>query len=63
MHEKSLISVIVPMYNSENYVQRAIECLLAQTLSNIEIVLIDDSSTDNTASIAREYAKSEAKRS
>lgn len=57
MHEKSLISVIVPMYNSENYVQRAIECLLAQTLSNIEIVLIDDSSTDNTASIAREYAK------
>ena len=57
MHEKNLISVIVPMYNSENYVQKAIECLMAQTLPDIEIILIDDGSTDNTASIAREYAE------
>lgn len=47
-----LISVIIPMYNVEKYVTGAVESLLLQTYSNIEILLMDDQSTDNTHSLA-----------
>lgn len=50
------VSVIVPMYNADEYVQETIESLLSQTLTDIEILLIDDCSTDNTYHIAAHYA-------
>lgn len=46
--EKKLISLIMPLYNAENYVEEAIQSILDQTYSNFEMVLIDDCSTDNT---------------
>lgn len=54
---KPLISIIVPIYNVEKYLSRCIESILSQTFSNIEIILIDDGSTDNSGNICEEYAQ------
>lgn len=55
MNNSFLVSVILPVYNAEKYVAQCIENLLYQTYKNIEIVLVDDGSTDNTAKIAQQY--------
>lgn len=54
---KYKISVIVPVYNKEKYLKECIESILQQTLSNIEIVIVDDGSKDESINIAKEYAK------
>ncbi|HEO6819972.1 TPA: glycosyltransferase, partial [Streptococcus agalactiae] len=54
--EKDLISVIVPIYNVEDYLVECIESLIVQTYRNIEILLINDGSTDNCATIAKEFS-------
>ncbi len=55
--EKDLISVIVPVYNVENYIRKCIESILNQTYKNLEIILVDDGSPDNCGKICDEYAK------
>lgn len=55
--EKDLISVIVPIYNVEDYLVECIESLIVQTYRNIEILLINDGSTDNCATIAKEFSE------
>lgn len=52
-----LISVIIPIYNTENYFKRCIESIINQTYTNLEIILINDGSTDNSIQICREYEK------
>lgn len=52
-----LISIIVPVYNVEKYLQRCIESLISQTYKNIEIILVNDGSTDNSGEICRAYAQ------
>lgn len=54
--EHELISVIVPVYNIERYLPRCLECLSAQTYRNLEIILVDDGSTDRSGIICDEYA-------
>lgn len=51
------VSVIVPVYNLEDYIRDTVDSLLAQTYQNIEIVLIDDGSSDNSLSIIKELAE------
>ncbi len=51
-----LVSVIVPMYNVEKYLSQCIESIMAQTYENLEIILVDDGSVDNTGKIADTYA-------
>lgn len=50
------VSVIIPVYNTERYLKRCIESILAQSLSDIEVILIDDGSTDLSPEICEEYA-------
>jgi len=50
-----LISIIVPCYNVEKYVAKCMESILHQTYSNIEVIAVDDGSTDNTAVILRSF--------
>lgn len=52
-----LISVIVPVYNIEHYLERCIESIITQTYANLEIILVDDGSTDCSGKICDEYAK------
>ena len=55
--ENNLISIIVPIYNSENYIKKCLDSILAQTYSNLEVILIDDGSTDNSYNICKDYQK------
>ncbi len=55
--KKVEISVIVPVYNVEDFIGKGIESLLNQTFKNIEIYLVDDGSLDNSGKICDEYAK------
>lgn len=50
-----MISVVMPAYNAEEYISDAIESILHQTFTQFELIIADDSSTDNTASIIHEY--------
>ena len=50
-------SVIVPMYNVEKYIGECIESVLSQSLSDYELILIDDDSEDKTLEIARTYER------
>lgn len=58
---KGLISVIVPVYNTEKYLDRCIQSILSQTYSNIEILLIDDGSTDSSGAICDKYAEQDSR--
>ena len=51
-----LISVIVPIYNTQNYLVKCIESILYQTYTNMEIILVNDGSTDNSMAVCEEYA-------
>lgn len=54
---KETVSICVPIYNTEKYLVRCIDSLITQTYNNLEIVLVDDGSTDNCGLICDEYAK------
>lgn len=51
-----MISIIVPVYNIEKYIDRCIESICSQTYADLEIILVDDGSTDNSGKICDEYA-------
>lgn len=55
MENYPTISVIIPAFNAASYIQQCIENILAQTYKTLEIIVIDDGSTDNTAEIAKQY--------
>lgn len=50
-----MVSVIVPAFNTEKYIGKMIECVLAQTYTNLQLIFIDDGSTDKTSEIIKQY--------
>ena len=52
-----LITVIIPVYNVEKYLKECLESIINQTYKNLEIILIDDGSTDASGEICDEYSK------
>ena len=56
-----LISVVVPVYNTESYLNKCIDSLLNQTYTNMEIILVDDGSTDHSGEICDSYAGKDSK--
>lgn len=57
MEKKQLISVIIPVYNVEKYIEQCIKSIINQTYKKIEVILIDDGSIDKSGAICDEYAK------
>ena len=51
------ISVIVPVYNVEQYLERCVDSIINQTYTNLEIILVNDGSTDNSGKLCDELAK------
>lgn len=56
MQELHLISVIIPVYNVENYLRQCLDSICGQSYSNLEIIIVNDGSTDNSGAIGDEYA-------
>ena len=56
---KPKISVIIPIFNAESYLNQCIESIVSQTFKEIEILLIDDGSTDNSLKICLEQAEND----
>lgn len=61
MVEQGLISVIVPVYNVEEYLDRCVESIVCQTYSNIEILLIDDGSDDHSGNMCDRWAQKDSR--
>ena len=51
MRKEKLISIIVPVYNTEEYIKRCIDSILKQTYKNLEIICVDDGSSDSSGKI------------
>ena len=56
-----LISVIVPLYNTGDYIEECLQSFLRQTYSNFEVILLDDASTDNSPDICKKYVEKDSR--
>ena len=57
----NLISIIIPAYNAESFIEACLQSLLAQTHENIELIVVNDGSTDKTGEIAEEWSQKDAR--
>ncbi len=58
---ENILSVIVPVYKTENYLRKCVDSILASTYGNLELILVDDGSPDNSGAICDEYAEKDAR--
>lgn len=61
MNENPLISVIIPVYNVENFLHDCLNSVISQTYTNLEIILVDDGSTDKSGEICDEFATQDSR--
>lgn len=61
MRENPIISVVMPVYNREQYLKESIESILKQTFTDFEFIIVDDQSTDSSWQIIQEYAKKDSR--
>ena len=61
MPEQPLLTVIMPVYNVEKYLSKALESMLVQTFTDWELIAVDDGSTDNSGKILDDYAARDAR--
>ena len=59
MNDNDLITIIIPVYNVEKYIEKNIQSVISQTYNKLEIILVDDGSKDNSGKICDEYAKTD----
>ena len=52
-----LVSIVIPVFNVENYIKECLDSVIAQTYSNIEILCVDDCGTDHSIEIVKGYAQ------
>ena len=56
-----VLSVIVPIYNTEKYLNRCVDSIINQTYKDLEVILVNDGSTDGSLAICREYEKKDVR--
>ncbi len=61
MIDNPLVSVVVPVYNVEKYLDRCVQSVVNQTYENLEIILVDDGSTDKSAPLCDSWAKADSR--
>ena len=61
MHDQDLISIVVPVYNTEPVLPRCIRSLRQQSYQNLEIILVDDGSSDHSPDICTQAAQSDSR--
>ncbi|MEE1282579.1 MAG: glycosyltransferase [Acutalibacteraceae bacterium] len=61
MNYDNKISIVIPAYNIAPYLPRCLDSVLSQTYENLEIIVVDDGSTDNTAEVIQEYVKRDSR--
>ncbi|MBQ8164265.1 MAG: glycosyltransferase family 2 protein [Clostridia bacterium] len=61
MNDKPLISIVMPVYKVEKYIRKSLDCVVNQTYTNLEIILVDDGSPDNCPKICDEYAAKDSR--
>ena len=54
--KSDLVSIIIPVYNSERYLEECLDSVISQTYENIEIIAIDDGSTDSSLELLKKYS-------
>lgn len=59
--DNNLVSIIIPVYNLEDYIKKCMDSIISQTINNIEILIIDDGSTDSTLEIIEEYCQKDVR--
>ncbi|HAL9122530.1 TPA: glycosyltransferase family 2 protein, partial [Escherichia coli] len=57
LNYKPLVSVLIPVYNAEKYIERSLNSIINQTYKNLEIIIINDGSTDRTLDIIRTFTE------
>lgn len=60
-NKKIKVSVVIPVYNTEKYVREAVESIMNQTLRELEIIIINDGSTDNSLQVVEELAAADSR--
>ena len=59
--QDELISIIIPVYKVEKYLEKCINSIIGQTYTNLQIILVDDGSPDNSGKICDKYAKEDSR--
>ena len=59
MEKQAIVSIIVPVYNAEDYIKKCISSICTQSVSELQIILVDDGSTDNSLEICRQLQKND----
>jgi len=59
--ESNLVSIILPTYNRSSFIKDSVNSLISQTYQNIEIIVVDDGSTDNTKHIIEQFSDGKIK--
>jgi glycosyltransferase involved in cell wall biosynthesis len=61
MQTQPLVTVAIPVYNGSNYLRNGLDSILSQTYDNLEVIIVDNASTDNTEAISREYVAADSR--